>query len=92
MPPLTAALLVFFALTAVVFLIGFLRACLIDGEWPSVEGHWGGLGGGATGWRLSPSLIWLLGSALLLFHLVRVHQIWLLDRTRLAPATSVGLP
>lgn len=41
------------------FLSLFLRAVDADGP-PNVESHWGGLGGGIGGWRLSSSLIYLL--------------------------------
>ena len=30
--------------------------------WPGLETHWGGLGGGLGGWRVSPSVIYLLGA------------------------------
>lgn len=33
-----------------------------DGQWPAFESHWGGLGGGLGGWRVSPSLLYLLGA------------------------------
>ncbi|MCB9765067.1 MAG: hypothetical protein H6739_35160 [Alphaproteobacteria bacterium] len=32
------------------------------GHWPTLESHWGGLGGGLGGWRISPSLVYLLGA------------------------------
>lgn len=33
-----------------------------DGQWPAFESHWGGLGGGLGGWRVSPSLLYLMGA------------------------------
>ena len=30
--------------------------------WPGMETHWGGLGGGLGGWRVSPSVIYLVGA------------------------------
>jgi hypothetical protein len=29
-------------------------------EGPQFEGHWGGLGGGMSGWRISPSILFLV--------------------------------
>jgi hypothetical protein len=29
---------------------------------PQLEGHWGGLGGGVGGWRISPSLLFLVAA------------------------------
>lgn len=44
----------------VVLLIGMLVSA--RSESPSVESHWGGFGGGLGGWRISPSLAFLLGA------------------------------
>ena len=59
-----------FCIAVIALLIAFLRA-LHRGEGVSFESHWGGLGGGITGWRISSALIYLLGIVfLLLFSLV----------------------
>ncbi|MCB9745795.1 MAG: hypothetical protein H6740_24685, partial [Alphaproteobacteria bacterium] len=42
--------------------LGRLGSSMRDGYWPTLETHWGGLGGGLGGWRASPSLIYLVGA------------------------------
>src|ERR1051325_2555002 len=44
---------------AAYFLVSFIRA-LDKGDPPSVDRHWGGLGGSMSGWRMSNSLVHLL--------------------------------
>jgi hypothetical protein len=44
------------------FLILFVRM-VERGVAPQVENHWGGIGGGVGGWRLSPSLTYLAAAA-----------------------------
>jgi hypothetical protein len=48
------------ALTTMTFLLLFLLA-MRRGIPPAVESHWGGLGGGITGWEISKSLSYLIG-------------------------------
>lgn len=49
------------AIGTIVFLWLFVR--MIDrGITPQFESHWGGLGGGMSGWRISPSLTYLLAA------------------------------
>src|SRR5713226_8852458 len=43
-----------------------LGRSLSRGETVSIESHWGGLGGGIGGWRLSTPLIYLLGIVFIL--------------------------
>jgi hypothetical protein len=46
----------------VLFLILFVRM-VERGVTPQLESHWGGIGGGMSGWRLSASLTYLLAAA-----------------------------
>jgi hypothetical protein len=56
-----AALIAFFAGLAVWFFTRFADSIQIDGA-PHIESHWGGLGGGVGGWRISTSLVYLTGA------------------------------
>jgi hypothetical protein len=47
-------------LLALWFLWGFMQTVRDDP--PRIESHWGGFGGGLGGWRMSPSLAYLLGA------------------------------
>jgi hypothetical protein len=47
-------------------LVGALIHSLSRGESVSIESHWGGLGGGIAGWRLSAPSVYLLGIVFLL--------------------------
>ena len=46
------------AIGTVVFIVLFIRM-LESGDSPQLESHWGGIGGGLGGWRLSGSLTYL---------------------------------
>lgn len=50
-----------FGALTVLFGAGFFIAVLL-GDAPVVESHWGGLGGTLGGWRVSRSLVYLLGA------------------------------
>lgn len=50
------------ALGTLVFLFLFVRM-VERGVAPQLESHWGGIGGGLSGWRLSPSLTYLAAAA-----------------------------
>ncbi len=50
---------VLFAGIAIVFLARFVRS-LESGEPLGIESHWGGLGGGVGGWRISRPIVYLL--------------------------------
>ncbi|MFZ1010731.1 MAG: hypothetical protein WAN65_28080 [Candidatus Sulfotelmatobacter sp.] len=63
-PPQTILLIVVGLLLLI--LIAALIHSLSRGEAVSVDSHWGGLGGGIAGWRLSAPLVYLLGIAFLL--------------------------
>lgn len=54
-----AVILGFFASLTFVFARRLLDE-VQQGDTPSFESHWGGFGGGLGGWRLSPSLVFLL--------------------------------
>src|SRR5271154_126167 len=56
-----AGLGAFFAGLAIWFFYQFAEAIRLEGA-PHIESHWGGLGGGVGGWRVSPSLIYLSGA------------------------------
>jgi hypothetical protein len=56
-----AALIAFFAGLAVWFFTRFADSIQVDGA-PHIESHWGGLGGGVGGWRISSSLVYLAGA------------------------------
>jgi hypothetical protein len=47
----------------VMFLVLFVRA-VSRGIAPGVESHWGGLGGGLSGWQISLSLTYFIGSVI----------------------------
>jgi hypothetical protein len=47
----------------VVFALAAIHSIWFSEEWPEIESHWGGLGGGLGGIRISPSLL-LLAAAL----------------------------
>ncbi len=64
-PPPQTILLIIVGLLLLI-LIGALIHSLSRGETVSVDSHWGGLGGGIAGWRLSAPLVYLLGIAFLL--------------------------
>lgn len=57
--------LILVGLVLLILLWVFFRA-LNQGEGVAIESHWGGLGGGIGGWRLSAPLIYLLGIVFLL--------------------------
>jgi hypothetical protein len=44
------------------FLLLFIRA-MERGDSPAFESHWGGIGGGIGGWRMSTSLTYVMGAA-----------------------------
>jgi len=56
-----AGLAAFFAGLAIWFFYRFAESIRLEGA-PHIESHWGGLGGGVGGWRVSPSLIYLSGA------------------------------
>jgi hypothetical protein len=58
----------------VMFLVLFVRA-VSRGIAPGVESHWGGLGGGLSGWQISLSLTYFIGSVIfgVLFSLLVVR-------------------
>jgi hypothetical protein len=51
-----------FACVALVFLTRLIRS-LEDGQQLGVESHWGGLGGGVGGWRISMPVAYFIGVA-----------------------------
>jgi hypothetical protein len=55
------------------FFVSFAESLRREGS-PTIESHWGGLGGGIGGWRLSLSLVYLLG--LIAFGLLLVVATW----------------
>jgi hypothetical protein len=57
------AALTLFALGTVVAVALFLWA-VRRGDLPQIESHWGGLGGGMGGWRMSASMAYLLMAAI----------------------------
>lgn len=65
LPSVQSILLLVAAGGLVVLLLALVRS-LSRGEAVSVESHWGGLGGGIVGWRLSAPLVYLLGIVVLL--------------------------
>lgn len=52
----------FLLATITLWFLGRLGASMREGAWPTLETHWGGLGGGLGGWRASPALIYLVGA------------------------------
>ena len=60
LPSAQILLLVLFGIVLVILLWAFGNA-LRHGDGVAIENHWGGLGGGIGGWRLSAPLIYLLG-------------------------------
>ncbi len=64
-PSPQAILLIVVGLVLLIFVFALIRS-LARGESVSVESHWGGLGGGIAGWRLSAPLVYLLVIAFLL--------------------------
>jgi hypothetical protein len=48
------------AILAVWFFLNFAESLWREGS-PTIESHWGGLGGGVGGWRISASLVYLVG-------------------------------
>lgn len=61
---------------------------LEDGQWPAFESHWGGLGGGLGGWRVSPSLLYLLGALGFASAVVALGA----ERNEAPPAATVASP
>lgn len=61
LPLSKAALIAFFAGLAIWFFTRFADSIQVDGA-PHIESHWGGLGGGVGGWRVSTSLVYLGGA------------------------------
>lgn len=57
--PSVAALLGISAIAGAALLIAMFRA-LSQGDRFEIESHWGGLGGGLGGWRVSKPLVFLL--------------------------------
>lgn len=57
-PPPQSILLLLVAVSFLALLLGLIRS-LSNGETVSVESHWGGLGGGVAGWRVSGPLVYL---------------------------------
>jgi hypothetical protein len=57
--PFRSVLLILAGLVLLIFISALVRS-LSRGENVSVESHWGGLGGGIAGWRLSAPLVYLL--------------------------------
>jgi hypothetical protein len=64
-PSPKSILLLIVGLLLLILMIALIRS-LSRGESVSVDSHWGGLGGGIAGWRLSAPLVYLLGIAFLL--------------------------
>jgi hypothetical protein len=65
LPSPQSLLLFFFGIVLVMLLWVFGRS-LRSGDGVAIESHWGGLGGGIAGWRVSAPLIYLLGIVFLL--------------------------
>jgi hypothetical protein len=65
LPSPQSLLLLLFGIVLVMLLWVFGKS-LRDGDGVAIESHWGGLGGGIAGWRLSAPLIYLLGIVFLL--------------------------
>ena len=63
--PLSAALIMVFGAVSVVAGLASVES-LERGESPSFESHWGGLGGGTGGWRISPNFTLILLSLIFL--------------------------
>lgn len=61
MPATRAATLYAFGAATGWFLQRF-HATMQQEGWPGMETHWGGLGGGLGGWRVSPSVVYLMGA------------------------------
>lgn len=61
MPATRAATLYAFGAATGWFLQRF-HATMQEEGWPGMETHWGGLGGGLGGWRVSPSVVYLMGA------------------------------
>lgn len=57
-PEIAAGLML--TLTLTVISTGGLALELIKGEPPQIETHWGGFGGGGSGWRISPAMVYLV--------------------------------
>lgn len=57
-----AVLLGFFGFLTAFFAGRFARAVDSDPDRPGFESHWGGLGGGLGGWRVSTSLVYLMAA------------------------------
>jgi hypothetical protein len=82
----TILLMVFFV-AMFILLVAFGRA-LARGEGVSFESHWGGLGGGISGWKISSAFIYLLGIVfLLLFSSVIAWRIFV-QTTQPAPTPN----
>jgi hypothetical protein len=64
-PSPQSILLMLVSIVSLILLWALIRS-LSRGESVSVESHWGGLGGGIAGWRLSAPLVYLLTIAFLL--------------------------
>jgi hypothetical protein len=63
--PSTQNLLLALLVIAFFILVFALGRALARGESVMVESHWGGIGGGSGGWRVSTPLIYLLGLLIL---------------------------
>ena len=59
---------------------------------PLVEGHWGGFGGGASGWRVSPAVLFLVGLLALGAMLTAVATAALRPAAGSATATPTATP
>ena len=65
LPAPQSLLLGLFAIVLLILLWAFGSA-IRNGDGVAIENHWGGLGGGIGGWRLSAPLIYLLGIVFML--------------------------
>ncbi|HYW73422.1 MAG TPA: hypothetical protein VE961_20535 [Pyrinomonadaceae bacterium] len=86
LPSTRTVLLVAFVISILVLVDALARA-FARGESVSVESHWGGLGGGVGGWRLSTPLIYL--SALILLITASIVIAW---RVFIPPEAALGGP
>jgi hypothetical protein len=64
--PSTRTILLIAFVISILVLVDALASAFARGESVSVESHWGGIGGGIGGWRLSTPLIYLSALVLLL--------------------------
>lgn len=67
-----------FAYSLLILTVMFAVACIASiwssREWPEIESHWGGLGGGLGGVRISPSLLFLVAAIAFAGLLSGVHD------------------